>query len=311
MNTLDPKVKTLLEKWSKEPDLPVSQRTPDYVRKMDRSMVALQNPPEKVARMHEFTARDGSRDVPIKVYQPHTKVPLPIFIYLHGGGFVIGPESYESPIRAICNRSGYLVCSIHYRLAPENKFPTAVDDAFMASEWIVKNAVPLGGNPELTVIGGDSSGGNLAAVIAHLNKDRSAFRLTSQILIYPMLDATCSQPSVAEFASGYGFTQEKIDWYFNQYIDFSVNKADPRLSPLLADDFSGLPSAFIATAEFDPLRDEGEAYGQRLTQAGVAVKMKRYPGVIHCFLQMTGVLEQSKALIEDIAQELRTINALQ
>jgi len=309
MSILDPKARALLEEWAREPGLPVSQRTPDYVRIIDRSVEALQEPPEQMARVWEVAARYRSHEVPVKVYQPHaSEGPLPILIYLHGGGFVVGPESYESPIRAISNRSGYLVCAIHYRLAPESKFPTAVEDAFMASEWIVKNAAKLGGNPEVTVIGGDSSGGNLAAVISQLNKQRSAFELEAQILIYPMLDATCSQPSVSEFATGYGFTREKIEWYFGQYMSASVEKTDPRLSPLSANDFSGLPAAVIATAEFDPLQDEGEAYGRALIHAGVAVKMKRYLGAIHGFLQMAGALKQGKTLIEDIAQELRAIS---
>lgn len=305
---LDPQARRLLDAWAALASAAAGERTARSVRDSDRSVQALQPLPEPVQRMDVVAAQTPSGDLPVHVYTPlGAAPPLPVLVYFHGGGFVIGGESYDSPLRALANRSRHLVCAVDYRLAPEHPFPAAEEDAWAATEWLVGSARQLGGDDRRISVGGDSSGGNLAAVVALQSAGR--LPLCHQLLIYPMLDATCSQPSVRTLGTGYGFTKEKIEWYFDQYLPAGTNRRDPRVSPLFAPLPSGLPPAFVATAEFDPLRDEGEAYARRLRRAGVPVTLKRYPGMIHGFLQMAGVLDGGERLISDAAQALRNCSS--
>jgi acetyl esterase len=309
MGYVDPQAQTLLDTWAALPTIPVAQLTPLSVRESDRAVEALQAPPEPVQRIEEQLAHTSVGQIPIRVYTPlEGTPPFPIFIYFHGGGFVIGSESYQSPLCALTNRTRHLLCAVEYRLAPEHPFPAAVDDAFAAAQWLIQNAARFGGDQQHIVIGGDSSGGNLAAVVTLLNRDQHAFNLGFQVLIYPMLDATCSQPSTQMFATGYGFSREKIEWYFRHYLPAGVDRRDPRISPLFAAPSQDLPAAFIATAEFDPLRDEAEVYAQRLRSAGAPVTLKRYAGMIHGFFQMAGMLDQGKTLIADIGAALQKVS---
>jgi len=306
MSSVDPQVQALLDKWAAFPPIAVSQLTAASVRKSDRDVETLQYPPEPIQRIDEHIAETPGGPIPICTYTPlEGTPPFPVLIYFHGGGFVIGSDSYESPLRALTNRSRHLLCAVKYRLAPEHPFPAAVDDAFAATEWLAHNVSRLGGDAQRLAIGGDSSGGNLAAAVTLLNRDRRVGDLRLQVLIYPMLDATCSQPSTQTFAQGYGFSTEKIRWYFGQYLPQHIDRRDPRISPLFAPTLQGLPPAFIATAECDPLRDEAEHYAQRLREAGVTVTLKRYAGMIHGFFQMAGVIDQGRNLIANIGTELQ------
>lgn len=306
MCAVDPQAQLLLNKWAEVPSIPIAQLTAASIRATDRTVETLQAPPEAVQQIEEYIAATSEGHIRIRIYSPFEgTAPFPVCVYFHGGGFVVGSESYESPIRALTNRSGHILCVVEYRLAPEQPFPAAIDDAFAATEWIAHNADRFGGDPRHIAICGDSAGGNLAAVVTLLNQERHAFDLRFQVLVYPMLDATCSQPSTRLLAQGYGFSTEKIQWYFSQYLTPHIDKRDPCISPLFAENLRGLPPAFIATAEYDPLRDEGEAYAQRLLDAGVSVTLKRYEGMIHGFFQMAGVLDQGKSLIADMGTELR------
>lgn len=308
MKVVDPQVQSLLEEWAAAPTIPISELTPQIVRISDRDVQALQDDPEPVRQIEEYIASTSVGDIPIRAYLPlKGDAPFPILIFFHGGGFVIGSESYESSIRAITNRAECLVCAVQYRLAPEDPFPAAVNDALAASEWIVKQANQLKGDASRTAIGGDSSGGNLAAIVTLINSERKVFDLQYQLLIYPMLDATCSQPSTQEFGTGYGFTTEKIKWYFDQYLPKGIDRQQQRVSPLFAKNLRDLPPTYIATAECDPLRDEAEVYGARLQEAAVPVTLKRYKGMIHGFFQMAGVLDQGKMLIDDIGLQLKKV----
>ena len=308
MKAVDSQVQNLLDEWATSPIIPISELTPQMVRASDTDVKQLQADPEPVRQIEDYIASTPVGNVPIRVYTPLKGIPpFPVFIFFHGGGFVIGGESYQAPIRAITNRSECLVCAVEYRLAPEYPFPAAVDDASAAFEWVVNNASQLKGDSNRIAIGGDSSGGNLAAVIALINRERKTFTLKHQVLIYPMLDATCSQPSIQEFATGYGFTTEKINWYFDQYLPKHIDRNQERISPLFAKSLRNLPPAYIATAECDPLRDEAEVYGARLQEAGVPITLKRYKGMIHGFFQMAGVLDQGKMLIDDIGLQLKKI----
>lgn len=240
--------------------------------------------PTPVARV-EDTSADG---VPVKVYWPEGDGPYPVLIWIHGGGFVLGSAAgYDPQARDLCARAGCLVVSVDYRLAPEHRFPAAVDDVLTVAKWLISTAPSLGGDPSRLAVAGDSAGGTLSAVLA--NELPGAFRL--QVLIYPATDLTLSHPSLKENGEGYLLTQDAIAWFTDHYLG-DTDPRHPRVSPLYTDDvtLAAAPPAVIITGEFDPLRDEGEAYAARLRAAGVHVEHQRHDGMIHGFYAMRGMI---------------------
>jgi acetyl esterase/lipase len=240
------------------------------------------------------SAAEGLR---ARVYRPEGSGPFPVVAFYHGGGWVIGDlDTHDNMARAICQGAQAVVVSIDYRLAPEHPFPAAADDAVAAARWIAVHIGGLGGDGRLAVAG-DSAGGNLAAIVAQqLISDGTA--LAGQLLIYPAVDAAGGYPSRSENAKGYFLEQATIDWFLGHYAGASPDASDPRLSPLHGQ-LTGLPPAIIVTAEFDPLRDEGEAYGEALQAAGGQADVRRYPGMIHGFFDMGGVSPAAAAAIEE------------
>jgi acetyl esterase len=204
-------------------------------------------------------------------------------VWYHGGGFVIGDlESADRTCRKLAIGTGALVVSVDYRLAPEHPFPAGPDDCFAALRWIVDNAASLGGDSSRLAVGGDSAGGNLAAVVALQARDQGV-ALRHQLLVYPVTDCTMSSTSYDENAEGYLLTRDSMDWFVVHYLSAGADAKDPRVSPLYADDLRGVAPALVITAEFDPLRDEGEAYAERLRDAGVEVETRRFDGQVHGF----------------------------
>ena len=232
-----------------------------------------------------------------RVYRPEGSGPFPVVAFYHGGGWVIGDlDTHDNMARNICRGSRAVVVSIDYRLAPEHPFPAAAEDAVAAARWIAVHLGGLGGDGRLAVAG-DSAGGNLAAVVAQ-QLTSEGMTLAGQLLIYPSVDAAGGYPSRAENGKGYFLEQETIDWFLRNYAGASPDTSDPRLSPLHGN-LSGLPPAIIVTAEFDPLRDEGEAYGAALEAAGGQADIRRYQGMIHGFFDMGGVSPVAAAAIEE------------
>ena len=240
------------------------------------------------------SAADGLR---ARVYLPEGSGPFPVISFFHGGGWVIGDlDTHDNMARNICAGARAVVVSTDYRLAPEHPFPAAAEDAVAAARWIAVHLGGLGGDGRLAVAG-DSAGGNLAAIVAQqLTSD--GMTLAGQLLIYPAVDAKGGYPSRAENAKGYFLEQATIDWFLGHYAGPTPDPADPRLSPLYGN-LSGLPPAIIVTAEFDPLRDEGEAYGAALQAAGGQADVRRYPGLIHGFFDMGAVSPAAAAAIEE------------
>ncbi|MBB5918648.1 acetyl esterase [Nocardia transvalensis] len=232
--------------------------------------------------------------VPVRVYRPaDTPDPLPVVMFCHGGGFVIcGLDSHDRFCRTIANATGALVISVDYRRAPEHPFPAAVIDADTVLRWIATHAEEIGGDPTRIAVAGDSAGGNLATVAALLARDHAGPRIAMQLLMYPMLDPTRSAPSHRENAHGYFTTADHLRWYWRQYLPDGTS-TDPHAAPLLADP-SGLPPAHIVTAEYDPLRDEGEAYAHHLAAAGVAAEIHRYDDMFHGFMTMSDNLPTAR-----------------
>ncbi len=244
----------------------------------------------------------------LRIYTPGQVVrPAPAILYLHGGGFVIGDlDTHDAPCAYLAHESGCVVVSLAYRLAPEHRFPAAVDDALAGFRWLADHADALGLDPARLAVGGDSAGGNLAAVIAQLaTREAWTARPCFQLLIYPATDMRREHASHREFASGYVLNATLLDWFLGHYLRSDADLTDPRASPLLAPDLHGLPPAYVAVAGFDPLRDEGRAYAERLRAAGVAVQLDCHDALVHGFISLGDGIAAAAAALTTAARALR------
>lgn len=276
-------------------------------REFYRGMAALAGEAPNLPRVEDIRIPGGRGTVTVRVYDPSERGNLPVFLYIHGGRFFSGDlETHDPVCRMLAARSGWMIVAVDYRLAPEHKWPAAVEDCFAASIWLAANAAAIGADPEWMGIGGDSAGGNLAAVVAQLRRHAEP-KPVGQLLLYPMMDATCSLSAHTEFARGYGPGSDDMRRGYDLYVPDGIDRRDPRISPLWAADFSGLPPTCIVTAEYDSLRDDGEEYAWKLRQAGVPVAVRRYDGAIHGFFQLAGVCELGREAVRNAANFLRGI----
>jgi acetyl esterase len=270
-------------------------------------------PVEDVAKVeHRIAAGADGAGIVVRVYSPADDgAHRPGIVYFHGGGWVIGDlDSHDGVCRRLGNGVDAVVVAVHYRRAPEHKFPAAADDAYDALVWTATNAADLGIDETRLAVCGDSAGGNLAAVVALMARDRQGPTLRYQALVYPATDlaqvADEAYPSRVENGTGYFLTTAAMRWYREQYIGDEADAAHPYCSPITAESLAGLPPAYVLTAEYDPLRDEGERYGERLGAAGVPVTVRRAPGLFHGFFNLDAVLEAAKAEQETLFAALRT-----
>lgn len=242
----------------------------------------------------------------VRVFRPEEGGALPVVVYVHGGGWVMGSlDSHDSLCRSLSSRSGCVVVSVDYRLAPEHPFPAALHDCVSAVRWVVANGGEIGADPEHLAVAGDSSGGNLAAATCLALRDDDGPPIAFQLLVYPVLAFSFDTASYRENSEGYYLTAASMRWFSDHYLGRPEDATDPYAAPLMADDLTGLPPAHIVTAEFDPLRDEAEAYAARLADAGVGVSVHRYDGMIHGFVRMSASLDQGRAAIDECASVLR------
>jgi acetyl esterase len=263
---------------------------------------------EKVDSVRDLAIPGPACEIPARLYRPGIGTDYPLFIYLHGGGWVIGGlDTADNTARFICKHADCAVLSVDYCLAPEHAFPAAAEDALMAVVWAAAHAAELGADPNRLLVGGDSAGGNLTAVVAQMAREKGFPKIAGQVLFYAALDGVhLDTPCYKEFdGPAYNLPRRDVEWFLDQYTPEPHDRLDPRLSPLLAKDLSGLPPALVVTAEFDVLRDEGEAYARRLQEAGVKVKLMRCNGMVHGFLSLMGLIRRSTMYFEEIAEEIK------
>jgi acetyl esterase/lipase len=295
---LHPQARGVLELFAALGDPPLEKDTPVAARA--RRQARIRPATEDIHHSEDIDAGG----VPCRLYRPTDVVPLGLLVYFHGGGWVLGSiAGSDNLARALANRSGVAVLSVDYRLAPEHPFPAGLDDAFAVSAWIHENAPSLGCDPERLAIGGDSAGANLAAGVTQ--SGRFPFRF--QLLVYPATDARGGTASYEQLAEGFGLTREGMRWFLEHYLSGGEGTPnDPRVSPLVADDsaFAASPRTLVITAELDPLRDEGEAYAERLRAVGVAAETTRYDGMIHGFFSLGELLSDGRRALTQAADAL-------
>jgi acetyl esterase len=307
---IDPQIKLLLDQLAAMENVPYSEMTPEGLRQLMKMIAAADGPPEAVASVEEAHASGPAGPIPLRAYRPAATgpggTPLPVLVWYHGGGWVIGDlDTADTTCRKLANRTGALVISVDYRLAPEHPAPAPLEDCWAALRWVAEQAATLGGDPSRLAVGGDSAGGNLSALLAVRARDNGAPAIRHQLLVYPATDLTRSYPSHVENGEGYLLTNEAMSWFLGHYLGGADDPKDPSLSPLYTDDLSGVANASVITAELDPLRDEGEAYAARLLDSDVAVDLRRYDGMVHGFIQMGGVTPVADAAVSEAASRLR------
>jgi acetyl esterase len=262
--------------------------------------------PMPVAETRDLAIPGPGGPIPARLYRATATGNLPVLVFFHGGGWVVGDiESHDTGCRHLGNRAECAVVSVDYRLAPEHKFPAAVEDCLAATAWVAGNAASLGVDAGRLAVGGDSAGGNLAAVVSLLARDHGTPRIGHQLLIYPATDAAMRHDSMARFAEGYVLTRATMRWFYEQYLSAPADAADWQASPLAAPDLSGLPPAFVLTAGYDPLCDEGDAYAARLAAAGVAVTHRRFAGQVHGFALNGKIIRAAETALDEAAAALR------
>ncbi len=310
--TLEPEIQMTLALLDRRGDPPIETLTPTEARAQTRRRARLvAGRPVPVGAMRELSIDGAEGPLHARLYScDEPGGPHPLLVYYHGGGFVIGDlDTHDGVCRMLCVHAGVHVLSVDYRLAPEHPFPAAVEDGRATLRWALDNAAGLGADPARVAVGGDSAGGNIAAVATQLAARDGGRGPALQLLIYPATDASTPRPSAGLFAEGFFLTRQQMDWFTGHYAA-NADLTDPRMSPLLTQDLSGLAPALVVTAGFDPLRDEGEAYAAALRAAGTPLLLRRFPGLIHGFINAAGISHVSRDALIEVAGAARAMLAV-
>ena len=307
---LDPQAATLIQKAIEAGNPEIHELEPLEARRFfAETSKAVAVKKRDVGRVSEHDIPGPNGNIVVRAYWPSDDVgPFPVLVYFHGGGWVIGDlETHDPVCRWLSVRAQCVVVSVDYRMGPENKFPAAVEDCLAATEWAATPGCLINVDPTRIAVGGDSAGGNLAAVVAQKCINNPQIELCYQLLIYPAVDFTADMMAPRSNSVGFGLSDEAIAWMRDCYFNDAFDATDPRASPAIAKDLSGLPPALIQTAEFDPLHDEGKAYAEALRAAGNTAIHINYPGMIHGFMRMGALVDDADVAINDAAKALRAI----
>jgi len=306
---LDPQIEIILG-LAKKANLPeIWQLTPDQGREQYLTRVNKLKFSEPIFHTGDRRITGTGSDIAMRIYKPREvriSEKLPILMWFHGGGFVIGSlDTHDSVCRMLANQADCIVVAVDYRLAPESRFPAAVEDCQAALKWVALHAVEFGGDPACIAVGGDSAGANLATVIAILARDAAHPKLVFQLLIYPCTAPEPETPSHHKFKEGYILSRNSITWFYRQYLRSGKDVNDFRFAPLIHDDLSGLPPSLIIVAGYDPLRDEGIEYARKLIEAGNRVRLSNYEGMVHGFYLMGGAVDGARRAVTESAEAMR------
>lgn len=303
---IQPDVEMVLDLMAQMGLPPMETMTPAEARAFSEAAATMRPPGPEVGEMIDGVLPGAGGDLNYRLYRPASPGPHPIVVYFHGGGWVFGSQVSDEPLcRALCAKAGVIVVSVDYRHAPEDRFPAAADDGYAALRWVVAHAEELGGSAEQVAVAGWSAGGNVAAVVAQMSRDAGGPALQGQLLLTPVTDGSRQHPSHHDNAEGYLLTKAMMEWFWNHYAD-PADRRDPKASPLLASSLTGLPPAMVITCQYDPLRDEGDAYAQAMAAAGVPVQHIQARGHIHTSLTMVDVLPSNKGYLAQMAEGIRS-----
>lgn len=296
---VDPQIQALLELRAKLPPLHTLSVADARAQMAARDMPGLRRP--EVASVVNRDMQGPAGSLPLRIYTPFGEGPFPLMVFFHGSGFVVcSLDTHDGMCRNLCAGARCVVISVDYRLAPEHKFPAAPDDCLAATRWVAANAAALRGDGGRIMLAGDSAGGNLAAVTALRVRDEGGPPLAGQLLIYPVADYyDAATPSMTQNAEGYGLTRDGMIWFWNHYLRAPEDGAHPHASPSRAASLAGLPPALVVTAEYDPLRDEGEYYARALHAAGVPVEARRWDGMNHGFFFFPGIVDKATQAMDE------------
>jgi acetyl esterase len=306
---VDPQIQALLDQGT---GVPATHTLPlDVARAQYEARIAVMAPAADIASVREKTIDGPGGPLRIRIYTPHGTGPFPLLVFFHGSGFVLcSLDTHDGMCRNLCAGSAAVVASVDYRLAPEHKFPAGIEDCLYATRWAAAHAAELGTDARRVAVAGDSAGGNMAAVTALRLRDEGGPALCGQLLLYPVTDYhTPGTPSYRENAEGYGLTRDTMKWFWDHYLSDSAEGVHPHASPLRAPDLSGLPPTLVITAEYDPLRDEGEFYAEKLRAGGVPLSLSRYDGVNHGFMFWVGVVDKADAAMSEACDWLSDVFA--
>lgn len=305
---LHPQVEGLLNQIAAAGGKPTNQMKPDEVRAIFDGLFASLPPSQtKLAGVADRNVPSPAGPIKVRLYTPPGEGPFPVLVFFHGGGFVLGDlESHDSVCRELSGGADVIVVGTDYRLSPEHRFPAAADDCIAVTRWVLNNAAQIKGDAKRVAVGGDSAGGNLAAVVSQQMRDQDRTKLAAQLLIYPVtrFDGVATK-SMVDNAAGYLLQRDDIEWFRSHYLGPNADGKDVRISPILAKDLTGLPPALVQTCEFDPLRDEGEEYGQALKAAGVPTVISRYDGSIHSAFSFYTIMEPGRRMVDEAIRWLK------
>lgn len=308
---LDPEAKAFLDQFPTAPAFPAEGESFDEIR---AQTTRLEGTPEPVDKVEDqlIPSPDDQVRIPVRIYWPlsasDSETLKAAVVFFHGGGWVLGNlDAYDHLCHSLANAGDCVVISVDYRLAPEHRFPAAAEDCYAATRWTAQHARELGIDPKRIIVAGDSAGGNLAAVVSLMDRDRGTSLVAFQVLIYPITDRNFDTPSYRANADGFFLTRERMIWFWDRYLGDNGDASDPYAAPLKASSLEGLPAACVLTAEFDPLLSEGEAYADRLEEAGVPVSRERFEGMIHGFIRRIDLFDRATVAIRRIGRLIREI----